>query len=142
MNKRGFSLVELLAVIVILGVLAVITAPIITGVIEDSRISGFKSSLTGMKKAIETDYSEHKFDTTRKYRYSNKKLMEITTNTEIEVSGHINGTGKGAISASGTVTFGAYNEKYCGITIGSDVKLAGEDGYTYDACKAEVEGIN
>ena len=68
MNKKGFTLVELLAVIVILGVIATITSPILIGLIGDSRESAFKSSLTGVKKAIENDYSDNGFDTKRKYQ--------------------------------------------------------------------------
>lgn len=142
MNKRGFSLVELLGVIVLLGILALISAPIITGVIDDSRKSGFRSSLNGIKKAIETDYSENKFDTSRRYKYKDKELIEINSNTKIEISGHISGYGEGTISASGTVKFGAYNDKYCGIVEGSDVKMADEGSFTHAACKAEVDGIN
>lgn len=40
-NKRGFTLIEILAVIVILAVLAVITIPIVMGIIEDTRKNRF-----------------------------------------------------------------------------------------------------
>ena len=142
MNRRGFSLVELLGVIVILGVLALIATPIVTSVIEDSRKSGFRSSLNGMKKAIETDYSENKFDTSRRYKYQDKKLIETKSGKEIEISGHIMGYGEGTVSSSGTVTFGAYTDKFCGIITGSEIKMADEDGFTYAECKTEVEAIN
>ncbi len=39
MNKRGFTLVELLAVIVLLGLIALIAAPAITGIIKQSKES-------------------------------------------------------------------------------------------------------
>ena len=38
MKKKGFTLVELLAVIVILAIIALISTPIILGVIEKTRI--------------------------------------------------------------------------------------------------------
>ena len=143
MNKKGFSFVELLGVIVILGILALIATPIVTSTIDDSRKSGFKSSLTGIKKAIETDYSEHKFDTSRKYKYENKKLIETTSGEQIEISGHISsGKGKGSINSSGVVKFGAYTDKYCGIINGNETKLAGEGSYTFEQCKSEVDSIN
>ena len=37
MNKKGFTLVELLAVIVILGLIAVILVPKVQGVVRDSK---------------------------------------------------------------------------------------------------------
>lgn len=142
MNRRGFSLVELLGVIVILGVLAIISTPIVTGIIDDSRKSGFRTSLTGMKKAIETDYSDHKFDTSRRYEYEDKKLIETTSGDEVDISGHINGRGEGYITANGIVVFGAYTDSYCGIIEGSDIKMAGEGTFTYDVCKSEVNDLN
>ena len=138
MNKKGFSLVELLAVIVILAVIALITSPLILNVIEDSRQSAFKSSLNGIKKAIENDYSDNGFDHTREYYYgceagglstngaSDKKLRAKKSNgsyEEIAVSGEINGKGKGKVSATGTISVGIYTDKFCGIVRGNDISI-------------------
>lgn len=46
MNKKGFTLVELLAVIVLLGLVALIAAPAITGIIKQS-----KENLSDSQKA-------------------------------------------------------------------------------------------
>ena len=43
MNKKGFTLVELLAVIIILAIVALIATPIVLNVIEDSRKSAAES---------------------------------------------------------------------------------------------------
>ena len=45
-NKKGFTLMELLAVIVILAVLALITTPIILSLINETKINAFKDSLS------------------------------------------------------------------------------------------------
>ena len=45
MSKKGFTLVELLAVIVILAVISLITIPLIMGVIEESKVGAFKDSV-------------------------------------------------------------------------------------------------
>lgn len=54
--KNGFTLVELLAVIVILGIIALISYPIITGIIKDSKDKAISSNakiyVEGVKKAI------------------------------------------------------------------------------------------
>ncbi len=52
--KKGFTLVELLAVIVILGVLSLISIPMITNVIKDSRKGAFKASVQSVFRAYET----------------------------------------------------------------------------------------
>ncbi len=53
MKKKGFTLVELLAVIVILAIIAVIATPIILGVIEKAKIGAVKQSAYGYVDAVE-----------------------------------------------------------------------------------------
>lgn len=49
MNKKGFTLVELLAVIVLLGLIALIAAPAITGIIKQSKDSLSDSQKTSIE---------------------------------------------------------------------------------------------
>lgn len=53
MNKKGFTLVELLAVIVILAIIALIATPIILNVIDDARVNSAKNSAYGYIDAVE-----------------------------------------------------------------------------------------
>ena len=57
MLKKGFTLVELLAVIVILAVIALITTPIITGVLRDSREEAFKDSVSSLISITQNYYA-------------------------------------------------------------------------------------
>ncbi len=50
-DKKGFTLVELLAVIVILGILTLITVPIVSNYINDSRQKTYKAHEATMKEA-------------------------------------------------------------------------------------------
>lgn len=52
-NKKGFTLVELLAVIVILAIIALIATPIILNVIDDAKEGAAKSSALGFIDAAE-----------------------------------------------------------------------------------------
>ena len=53
MNKKGFTLVELLAVIVILAIIALISTPIILGVIETAKKGAAEQSALGYIDAVE-----------------------------------------------------------------------------------------
>ena len=53
MNKKGFTLVELLAVIVILALIALIATPIILNVINDAKKQAAKDSAYGYMDAVE-----------------------------------------------------------------------------------------
>ena len=63
-NRKGFTLVELLAVIVILAIVALVTTPAILNVIDDSRKSGAEDKAWGVIKAVELAYSESQYHAT------------------------------------------------------------------------------
>lgn len=52
-KEKGVTLVELLAVIIILGIIALIAVPAIAGVIEDSKYNSLKSSAINAIEAAE-----------------------------------------------------------------------------------------
>lgn len=56
MDKKGFTLIEVLAVIVIIGVIAVITVPVIKDSLDDAKLNVAKDSAYGYKRAVEKYY--------------------------------------------------------------------------------------
>lgn len=62
MKKRGFTLVELLAVIVILAIIALIATPIILGVIETSKKGAAENSALGYTEAVEKQIARNLLD--------------------------------------------------------------------------------
>lgn len=58
-NKSGFTLIEMLIVIIILGILAMVIIPQITVSTEDAKVSTLKANLTGIRSAIEVYYAQH-----------------------------------------------------------------------------------
>ena len=57
MKRKGFTLIELLGVIVVLAVIALITTPVILGVIEKARKEAAKT-MKKVKEAMKLDYFE------------------------------------------------------------------------------------
>ena len=56
MNKKGFTLVELLGVITVLAIIGVITMPIVNKTIKDSKEKAYKAQIKEIEKAAE-DYT-------------------------------------------------------------------------------------
>ena len=58
MKNKGFTLVEMLAVIVILAIIALITVPTTLNVISNSRLEGAKSKAFGTISAVKNTYAQ------------------------------------------------------------------------------------
>ena len=58
-GSGGFTLIEMLIVIIILGILAMIIIPQITVSTEDAKVSTLKTNLGGLRSAIEIYYAQH-----------------------------------------------------------------------------------
>ncbi len=57
-QSPGFTLVELLIVLVLIALLASLAAPVVTGSIQNARESTLKESLHNMRKAIDDYYAD------------------------------------------------------------------------------------
>ena len=44
-NKKGFTLIELIAVILILAIIALIVVPIVFKIVEEAKINAFKDTI-------------------------------------------------------------------------------------------------
>lgn len=123
--KNAFTLIELLAVIVILAILATITTPIVQGVINGAREKAFKDDAQSLYKAAQTYYSASSLDDDVKLpllvTFNNKnetnKFVNNTTNEcneqttkVIEYSGKNPDSGNIYISKSGDIKIAIYNK--------------------------------
>ena len=58
-SRGGFTLIEMLIVIIILGILAMVIIPQITVSQDDAKVSALKTNLGGIRSAIELYYAQH-----------------------------------------------------------------------------------
>lgn len=116
MKNKGFTLVELLAVIVVLGVIALISIPITTNLIEQSRQNSFRNSVSGMMKSIEIYYtkkagSEIFLNLTPG---ADKTLNYDAYLSDLDFTGSKPTAGYAYVAKDGTMGIIMYNVYYCG----------------------------
>ncbi|MGP4071707.1 prepilin-type N-terminal cleavage/methylation domain-containing protein [Piscibacillus sp. B03] len=124
-KEKGVTLVELLAVIIILGIIALIAVPAIAGVIEDSKYNSLKSSAINAIEAAEL------------YKVTNDELPGEDSNLEDYYDnkgvtwsdGPRFGESDNGINLSGTITDG-------------DVEIVLEGATVTDISEANVDKDN
>ena len=82
--KKGFTLVELLAVIVILAVIALITIPAVMKIIDNSTRNSYRRSIDMYGKAISNAIIEYKTDMVEKGQKTNITFDNIESYIEYE----------------------------------------------------------
>ena len=162
MKAQGFTLVELLAVIVILAVLALIATPVVLSIIDDAKESAMLRSAEMYLSGVENAVMRENMNSGGNFRpnectISNGNMTCGSTNVEVEVDGEVpyagsivfeNGKIKevtlnyesGTIvkDASGNLVYSDAESEYKSIcTLASDSTVAaGEYGAKYD-CKVD-----
>lgn len=108
MNKKGFTLVELLAVIAILAILVIIALPNVLSMFNTAKQNSF---LTEVKEVFSTAQKQFMSDTTNggastKVTYSNNLSTACTSTKKLEMQG--NATDGGSLSYSITLDSQGY----------------------------------
>ena len=132
-DMKGFTLVELLAVIVILAIVALVTTPAILTVINDSREKGAQDKAWGTIDAVKLSYtqaqnSDSAFPTTGNYKVCFGSTTDTTT---CNITGGNIVDGKtismsGDAPKSGYVTINLEN----GSISATDLNFTGNGNYT------------
>ncbi len=87
-NKKGFTLVELLAVIIILAIIILFAMPAVINVMEQSQKSSFKNEVNEVARLVETGFTKRQLKNDpsiktlgpsgNQFRYMCKTLAELT----------------------------------------------------------------
>lgn len=158
-NRKGFTLVELLAVIIILGIIMVIIIPKVTTTIKDSKQKTYESSARALEREAENFYLMKK----SKQEQFSGCTYNFTTNTNTcdgyDFKGEKPTSGGIKISSDGKSAFGLKFDDYCyskgynddEITaiktddcsipkqIGDEITISGEHFYVIDSNAYETK---
>ena len=87
MKNKGFTLVELLAIIVILAIIAVITVPIVLGIIDDAKKGIAIDSAHGYVRAINQFYLNNQMSDTEYFVPDGEYEISIYKDANLSVNG-------------------------------------------------------
>jgi prepilin-type N-terminal cleavage/methylation domain-containing protein len=106
LNRRGFTIIEMMIVVVVLGILATIAAPRFGTISDKARLAAMRSDLKNAESAEETYFSDYgdyatvaELETVGTLSLSSGTTMTVTTGT----TGYLIKTTNPAITAGPTI---------------------------------------
>ncbi len=111
MNKKGFTLVELLAVVALLGIISVIIIPVSINTLKDAKRRAFKQQIVEIAKAAKIYYQEELADSENDHAYLD--LSKQSDRDKLQVKSIIK-AGMVDITSNGKVDVIALNDDFCG----------------------------
>ena len=107
-KQNGFTLLELMGVIVLLSVISMVTVPLVVSVVTDSRKATLKNSYQNLLKAIDMNKSYDTIDFTQEYTVTDGVLSP-----DVDFEGELEGNGKIKINKEGKVQVKVETEEWC-----------------------------
>ena len=111
--KKGFTLVELLAIVIILGILAVVIVPKIQQTIIDSKKSTYESSAHSLAREAEVFYADKKINQEQFDGCEYNFATNINTCNGFEFKGQKPDSGTLKIYSSGEIAFALQFDDFC-----------------------------
>ena len=136
MKKKGFTLIELIAVLVIMAILALIVTPLVMNIIRKARVSADKRSIDAYGRSIELAVASYLLDTGKfptdisqlTIEYSGSEVVCETTQLNPDSSVYL----VGCTVAGRTVDYEYGKDKspsYTSYSVGDEVTYNGVDYY-------------
>ena len=82
--KKGFTLVEILAVIAILALITLVSIPTVNRLLERNKFKAYETSVKGLVKAVKNDMEADNYKVPRKYSYIGDTVMDNSECKECE----------------------------------------------------------
>ena len=103
--QKGFTLIELVVVLVILGILAAVAVPKFINITADARFASIKGALGGLQSAMSTNYAEELIDGTESTTpFGYPEATQASIEGIMSIEGYTFGVVTGVAPAPDTVT--------------------------------------
>lgn len=136
MKKKGFTLVELLAVIVILAIISLITVPMILSVIDKANRGALEDSAYGLVESANLYYAKN-MNEVEDYITFNiaDKSQTSSTGKDLGYKGNVKSSGLVAITPEGKVSVCLVGDKYYAIKNLEESKVTTGKSKAGDVCQ-------
>ena len=115
MKNKGFTMIELLAVIVILAIIAIIATPVVIKTINNAREKAFLDDAITLRKAADNYYAESNLSQNQMIpllvTYNNRNVTYCNNKPKLSYSGKNPYSGNIYINTDGTVEMKLYDSK-------------------------------
>ena len=116
MNQKGFTLMEVLGVIMLLAVIAIITMPTILGVIDDSKLNAFTRSVDEMQNVVVMDYNEYARSGDIIYTFEDNNLMctgcDDGSDLILDFNGDVEGEGNIIVNSGEVISLNIESDSF------------------------------
>ena len=133
-NKNAFTLIELLAVIVILAVIALIATPIILGIVEDAKKDAFLRSVELVISTTDIDIASKTFEEEYTYTITDGNI----SNLELGIKNTDGMNGSIIYDMEGKEVYAIHNGVYC-VKKTADMSKAEISDYVEGECLAKED---
>ena len=131
MNKKGFTLLELLAVVVVLAIVALISIPIISSVIKKAKEGSAQDSVYGYIDSIEKSVAIGAVDSTKGIKVPSDNVLDMADMDDAIILESVNV--KGTKPEYAELTFEKSKVKTAGFCI---------EGFNFEYVNRKVEKSN
>jgi len=108
-KEKGFTLVELIAVIILLGIIALIAIPTVNELLKEARMSAFEDTAYGLVRAGTLYYQKQEL----RDEVTSNITFTFPSATGLEVSGKKPSSGTMIVDIDGNVQLAVSNGRYC-----------------------------
>jgi prepilin-type N-terminal cleavage/methylation domain-containing protein len=108
MKNKGFTLVELMSVIIILAIVALITVPVVLGIVKDNDRKALEQSVNGLVEGAKIYNARNLNSELQTFDLSDSSVI-----TTLDIKGKLPDEGTLTINADGEISVSAKKGKYC-----------------------------